>query len=80
MVNEREDGLSAATLVDWWGRGVFFFLNFSILLLGVGHFELPFGNAAFSAWSISRTTFFFWLIWKVLLWLRYRREGLVLKR
>ncbi len=79
MMNGREEGHWADRLVDWWGKGVFFFLNFSILLLGVGHFELPFENAGFSAWSISRTTFFFWVIWKILLWMRSGREGVGLK-
>ena len=66
----------SARLVDWWGNGVFLFLCFSILLLGVGRFELPLSGARFSAWSISRTTFFFWLIWKILIWFRLGRQGL----
>src|SRR5438094_10088890 len=66
----------SARLVDWWGNGVFLFLCFSILLLGVGRFELPLSGARFSAWSISRTTFFFWLIWKILIWFRLGRQDL----
>ena len=75
------DGLRATTAVaDWWGKGVFFFLTFSIFLLGVGHLQFSRGGAGLSAWSISRTTFFFWLIWKLVVWFRYGREGLGLKR
>ena len=70
----------AATLIARWGRAVFFFLGFSILLLGVGHFELPFPGARFSAWSISRTTFFFWLIWKLFIWFRLGRQHLGLNK
>jgi O-antigen ligase len=80
MVNEQGDGLPAIGVIDWWEKGVFFFLTFSIFLLGVGRFALPFGRTGFSAWSISRTTFFFWLIWKVLLWFRNGRRGLGMKQ
>jgi O-antigen ligase len=66
--------------LDWWGKGVFFFLTFSIVLLGIGRLELPLRGAGLSAWSISRTTFFFWIIWKFLLWFRHGREGLGLKK
>jgi O-antigen ligase len=52
-------------VVHWWGKGVFFFLIASILLLGIGRLELPWARTGVSAWSISRTTFFFWLIGKV---------------
>lgn len=52
---------------EWWGRGVFFSLCISIILLGVGGGELLPG-VGISAWSVSRTTFFFWIIWKVLIW------------
>jgi O-antigen ligase len=52
-------------LIEWWGRGVYAFLGISILLLGVGGGE-PFPGIRVSAWSISRTTFFFWLIGKLL--------------
>jgi O-antigen ligase len=66
----------SATLIARWGKVVYFFLGFSILLLGIGHFQLPFSGARFSAWSISRTTFFFWLIWKSLIWFRLGRQKL----
>ena len=55
----------------WWGRGVYFFLCISIILLGVGGDEL-FSGVGVRAWSISRTTFFFWLIGKLLI--SFRRE------
>lgn len=51
----------------WWGRGVYFFLCISIILLGVGGVEL-FPGVGVSAWSVSRTTFFFWVIWKLRVW------------
>ena len=66
-------------LVDWWGNGVFFFVCFSIFMLGVGGIELPVPGLSFSAWSISRTAFIFWLIWKVLVWIRCGRDGLRLQ-
>ncbi len=78
-VEAEGSGLST-NLVDWWGKGVFLFLCFSILLLGVGRFELPFSGARFSAWSTSRTTFFFWLIWKILIWRRLGRQNLGLNK
>ena len=52
-------------VADWWGKGVFLFLWLSIFMLGVGRIELPFEGLSFSAWSISRTTFAFWLIWEI---------------
>lgn len=51
----------------WWGRGVYFALCISIILLGVGGIEL-FPGVSISAWSTSRTTFFFWFIWKLRIW------------
>src|ERR1041384_3241025 len=81
MTQKHGDASQPITaVVHWWGKGVFFFLITSILLLGIGRLELPWARTGFSAWSISRTTFFFWLIWKVLLWLSDREKGLVLKR
>ena len=58
----------STAVVHWWGRGVFFFLVAAILLLGIGRLELPWVRTGFSAWSISRTTFFFWLIWKIVIY------------
>ena len=67
-------------VVDWWGKGVFVFLCTSILLLGVGRFALPLSGGRFSAWSVSRTTFFFWLIWKFLVWFQLGRHNPGLKK
>lgn len=64
--------LHKMNLADWWGKGVFLFLWFSIFMLGVGRIELPFPGLRFSAWSVSRTAFGFWLIWKSITWLRDR--------
>ncbi len=54
-------------LIPWWGWGVYFFLSLSIILLGIGGFDF-FPGGSVSAWSVSRTTFFFWLVWKLALW------------
>jgi O-antigen ligase len=59
-------------LADCWGKGVFLFLWFSIFMLGVGRIEFPFPGLRFSAWSVSRTAFIFWLIWKATSWIRHR--------
>jgi hypothetical protein len=75
-MTHQHDGEAVApftAVVHWWGKGVFVFLVASILLLGIGRFELPWVHTGFSAWSISRTTFFFWLIWKIIIWARYGR-------
>jgi O-antigen ligase len=77
---EGETVQPITAVVHWWGQGVFFFLVVSILLLGIGRFELPLIRTGFSAWSISRTTFFFWLIWKLLIWLRSGRGVIRIKK
>ena len=68
-----------STLIEWWRKGLFFFLCLSVLFLGIGGVELPVLDVGVSAWSISRTTFFFWLIWKFLIWNRYGRERLAVE-
>ena len=55
-------------LVQWWERGLRLSLCVSIVLIGTGRIE--FWSATLSAWSASRTTFFFWLVWKLLVWIR----------
>lgn len=46
-----------------WEFSVRIALGFSIVLIGVGRIESAFSAAlSVSAWSVSRTTFFFWLI------------------
>jgi len=81
MTTLAVDGAEFPTrVVDWWGKGVFVFLCTSILLLGVGRFALPLSGGRFSAWSVSRTTFFFWLIWKFLVWFQLGRQNPGLKK
>ncbi|HEY7218875.1 MAG TPA: O-antigen ligase family protein [Candidatus Binatia bacterium] len=52
-------------LLDWWERGIIIALFLSVALLGIGRLAFPVSGASVSAWSISRTTFFFWLILKL---------------
>jgi len=81
MTHQHGEAVQPITaVVHWWGKGVFFFLVGSILLLGIGRLELPLIRTGFSAWSISRTTFFFWLIWKILIWLQSGRGDIVFKK
>jgi O-antigen ligase len=59
-------------LADCWGKGVFLFLWLSLFMLGVGRVELPLIGLRFSSWSVSRTAFGFWLIWKLVTCIRDR--------
>jgi O-antigen ligase len=54
-------------------RVLFFFIMIAVALLGTGGFELFRSSAGISAWSVSRTTFFFWVLWKLLIAFRYKR-------
>jgi O-antigen ligase len=54
--------------VTCWERGLIAALCLSVAMLGVG--RMGFEGGGMSAWSISRTTFFFWLILKLLLLVR----------
>ncbi len=54
-------------LLIWWERGLVAALCLSVALLGVGPLEFFSSGGGVSAWSVSRTTFFFWLLWKLLL-------------
>lgn len=58
-------------LFVWWERGVLCALIVSIALLGIGRMTFFIRPISFSAWSISRTAFFFWLTWKIVLSLRF---------
>jgi O-antigen ligase len=58
-------------LIAWWGKGLFLSLCASIVLLGTGPLESSLPGASVSAWSVSRTTFFLWLIWKLSIWIRH---------
>ena len=55
----------------WWGKGIFVSLCVSIVLLGIGPLESSLPGVTASGWSVSRTTFFLWLIWKILTRLCY---------
>jgi O-antigen ligase len=56
--------------VTWWRRGLIAALCLSVTMLGVGRVEFGPEGGRMSAWSISRTTFFFWLTLKLLLLVR----------
>jgi putative inorganic carbon (hco3(-)) transporter len=60
-------------LVEWYGTALFFFLLAAVVLLGTGRIELFSPKVSITSWSISRTTFFFWLGWKLLIAMRERR-------
>jgi O-antigen ligase len=53
-------------VITWWERGLVAALYLSIALLGIGRLDFFLVGGGISAWSVSRTTFFFWLIWKVM--------------
>ena len=57
---------------SWWGKGIFVSLCVSIALLGMGPLESSLPGVRASAWSVSRTTFFLWLVGKILIRFRYR--------
>ena len=67
-------------LIVRWGQCIYVGLCASIVLLGVGRIELLWGRASVGAWSVSRTTFFIWLIWKVFVAVRERRLALAAAR
>ena len=58
-------------VITWWERGLIAALYLSIALLGIGRLEFFRSGGSISAWSVSRTTFFFWLIWKVMTRVRF---------
>jgi len=57
-------------VITWWERGLVAALYLSIFLLGIGRLESVLTPGSISAWSISRTTFFFWLVLKLVLLVR----------
>ena len=59
--------MNLGALIKWWERGVFAALFVSIALLGVGRLEFASPKQSMSAWSVSRTTFSFWIILRILL-------------
>jgi O-antigen ligase len=56
--------------VTWWNRGLIAALCLSVAMVGVGRVGFAPEGGSMSAWSISRTTFFFWLTLKLLLLVR----------
>jgi putative inorganic carbon (hco3(-)) transporter len=60
-------------LIEWYGTALLFFLLAAVVLLGTGRIELFSPKVSITSWSISRTTFFFWLGWKLLIAMRERR-------
>jgi O-antigen ligase len=56
--------------VTWWERGLIAAICLSVAMLGVGRVEFAPEGGSMSAWSVSRTTFFFWLALKLLLLVR----------
>ncbi len=58
-------------VIAWWGKGIFVSLCLTIVLLGTGPLDSSSPGLSVSAWSVSRTTFFIWLIWKLLIWVRH---------
>ena len=61
-------------LLDRWEQLLFFLLCIAISFLGIGRVPIPL-LGGMSAWSISRTVFFFWLVRKLVLWVSYRNKG-----
>jgi putative inorganic carbon (HCO3(-)) transporter len=57
-------------VIEWWQKGIFVSLCVSIVLLGIGPLESSLPGVKVSPWSMSRTTFFVWLILKLLIWVR----------
>lgn len=55
--------------LEWWEWSLIFALGLSIAMLGIGRIEF-FAGGSISAWSISRTTFLFWLVFKAVLLVR----------
>jgi O-antigen ligase len=69
----RASPMNIDKVLAWWAQGVYFALCVSFFMLGVGRLESSSGRASISAWSVSRTTFFFWLVWKIITTVRERR-------
>jgi O-antigen ligase len=64
-------------VIAWWGQAIFVSLCASIVLLGTGPLDSSLPALSVSGWSVSRTTFFLWLIWKLLIWVHSRGSQLV---
>jgi O-antigen ligase len=69
-------GVNIMRFLDWWERSLVAGLCLSIAQLGVGRIEFFSGEMSVSAWSVSRTIFFFWLAYKLFAWARGVRSGI----
>jgi O-antigen ligase len=58
------------TYLDWWRRVLIAAACLSIALIGIGRIEFFSTGVSMSAWSVSRTTFLFWLMLKLLVLIR----------
>ena len=67
-------------LLGWWPRALTAALVVSVGLLATGRVEFFGSGGSVSAWSISRTTFFFWLLWKLAQFYQSGLERLELNR
>jgi O-antigen ligase len=66
------------TILLWWERCLIFALLLSLTLVGTGGIEFSRRGFGISAWSVSRTTFFFWIVYKLLLLIRHGlRDGAI---
>ena len=79
-MQRRLRAVKMQTLLIWWERALVSALFLSIVFLGIGRTTFFVRGASISAWSISRTTFFFWLIWKFLVWFQHGPQNFELKR
>src|SRR5512145_2445799 len=52
-------------VLDWWRWGMIASACLSIAFLGIGRVEFFSSVGSMSAWSISRTTFLFWVAFKL---------------
>jgi len=52
-------------VLDWWRWGMIASACLSIAFLGIGRVEFFPSGGSMSAWSISRTTFLFWVAFKL---------------
>lgn len=57
-------------VISWWERVLVASLILSVALLGIGRLQLFPTSVRISAWSVSRTAFFFWVLLKLLLFAR----------
>ena len=61
---------NAQKILDWWERALIIALALSVALLGIGRIEFLADGGSVSSWSVSRTTFLFWVTFKLIVWMR----------